>query len=256
MKGVKETIMNKRLSEKENEELGVSDYNRLVTETNFKAADINDLSADIDLFECAFLLFQWDATANWLNFKVKKVGQMGLHATLHTNIAREYEADWEAEAADCYIPDEDPEQPPIQEGTQYIINDGGAPIVTPSQVFAMDKSDELEFSMNFYELHTVTLTRTDNIVTATTTYHTYKDNDFVTIAGADQEEYNGGFGIRYISDAQFSYQLDATPATPATGTITSEHNIHALFEVYIRRQDTGTFKDKLIVTNHIPYTIC
>lgn len=47
-------------------------------------------------------------------------------------------------------------------------------------------------------------------------------NQSVTIAGADQPEYNGTFEIFPIAIDEFTYTLPAPAASPATGTITAE----------------------------------
>lgn len=64
------------------------------------------------------------------------------------------------------------------------------------------------------------LTRSGTFVTAVTTSpHQLATNIDVIIAGADQSEYNGSFVITVISETEFAYEIEGTPATPATGTI-------------------------------------
>jgi hypothetical protein len=46
----------------------------------------------------------------------------------------------------------------------------------------------------------------------------------ITIAGADQTEYNGARTATFVSDSSFTYAVSGTPATPATGTITATYN--------------------------------
>ncbi len=58
---------------------------------------------------------------------------------------------------------------------------------------------------------TVTTTATNSLITG----------DSVTIAGANQAEYNGAFTITVTSGTTFTYAVSGTPATPATGTITA-----------------------------------
>lgn len=67
------------------------------------------------------------------------------------------------------------------------------------------------------------ITRSGSVVTVTTSAdHGYLVDDFVTIAGADQSDYNGAQRIYSVpSSTTFTFITTATPATPATGTITS-----------------------------------
>ena len=46
------------------------------------------------------------------------------------------------------------------------------------------------------------------------------DGDPVLIAGANDIEYNGTHQVNYIDADTFSFHVDHSPATPATGTIT------------------------------------
>src|SRR5262249_53352679 len=60
---------------------------------------------------------------------------------------------------------------------------------------------------------------------STATVTTASPNGFitgqsVTIAGANQTEYNGTFTITVTGASTFTYTVTGTPATPATGTIT------------------------------------
>ncbi len=57
--------------------------------------------------------------------------------------------------------------------------------------------------------------------TAHVTAHGYADGDVVFITGANQSSYNISANITYIDANYFSYVVAGTPATPATGTITS-----------------------------------
>ena len=69
---------------------------------------------------------------------------------------------------------------------------------------------------------TVTLVRSGNTVTATAaTAISFATGLTVTMAGANQSEYNGDFEITMLTSLTFSYEITGTPATPATGTITA-----------------------------------
>lgn len=67
----------------------------------------------------------------------------------------------------------------------------------------------------------LTMTRSGKTVTVTVTDHGYSDGDPVTIAGATPADYNGIVNIRYVDENTFTYQVDGSPTTPPTGTITA-----------------------------------
>jgi len=67
----------------------------------------------------------------------------------------------------------------------------------------------------------VTITRVDATATVVHANHGLQSDSEVTIAGAVQTEYNGTFVITRIDSGSYSYTVSGTPATPATGTITS-----------------------------------
>jgi uncharacterized phage protein gp47/JayE len=66
-----------------------------------------------------------------------------------------------------------------------------------------------------------TLTRVGTTVTALcASNHNLGTGLSVTIAGANQAEYNGTFQIIAVSNDTFTYEISGSPVTPATGTIT------------------------------------
>lgn len=67
----------------------------------------------------------------------------------------------------------------------------------------------------------VTITRSSTTATVAHTGHGLANGAQVVIRGALQEEYNGVKTITYIDAGSYSYTVSGTPATPATGTITS-----------------------------------
>jgi hypothetical protein len=67
----------------------------------------------------------------------------------------------------------------------------------------------------------VTIARVAQVATATYTAHGLVTGDRVTIAAADQTEYNGTFTITRTGADTFTYTVTGSPATPATGTITA-----------------------------------
>lgn len=67
------------------------------------------------------------------------------------------------------------------------------------------------------------IVRSGTTATVTTTSaHGYEQNDYVTIAGADQSEYNGAFRVQSApTTTTFTITVDSGATTPATGTITA-----------------------------------
>lgn len=82
------------------------------------------------------------------------------------------------------------------------------------------------------------LTRSGTTATATTaTDHRVAIGMQVTMAGADQTEYNGTFTVTSVSsDTSFSYTVSGSPVTPATGTITMSFDG---VSVEVESQDSG-----------------
>ncbi len=68
----------------------------------------------------------------------------------------------------------------------------------------------------------VTITRSGFVATVTQTTHGLSVGDEVVIAGADQVDYDGVQTIATVPTANtYTYALDSTPVSPATGTITA-----------------------------------
>jgi uncharacterized phage protein gp47/JayE len=67
------------------------------------------------------------------------------------------------------------------------------------------------------------ITRTGSTATAvTSTAHNMATGLSVTINGADQADYNGAIVVTVIDDTTFTYQVQDSPASPATGTIQAD----------------------------------
>lgn len=66
------------------------------------------------------------------------------------------------------------------------------------------------------------LTSSSGTATGTTaTVHGLKVNDYITIAAANETDYNGTFRVTGVpSTTTFTYAVENSPSTPATGTIT------------------------------------
>lgn len=77
--------------------------------------------------------------------------------------------------------------------------------------------------VNGYGSQTVTITSTGGVATVTTpTAHALQNDTFIRIAGATQTQYNGDFPITVTGATTFTYAVTGSPASPATGTITSK----------------------------------
>lgn len=65
------------------------------------------------------------------------------------------------------------------------------------------------------------LVQTGGVATATVTAHGYMTGQSVTIYGADQNGYNSTFTITVVNSNTFTFPVDSSTVSPATGTITS-----------------------------------
>lgn len=68
------------------------------------------------------------------------------------------------------------------------------------------------------------ITRTGSTATATTSSaHGYTTGQRVTIAGADQADYNGTFEVTVTGATTFTFSVSNSPTTPATGALTAQN---------------------------------
>ena len=65
------------------------------------------------------------------------------------------------------------------------------------------------------------ITRSDTTATVTQAAHGYTTGFSVTIAGANQADYNGAYTVTVVDVDSYTYTVAGSPATPATGTITA-----------------------------------
>src|SRR5689334_8303585 len=73
------------------------------------------------------------------------------------------------------------------------------------------------------------LTRVGSVATATTpAAHGYATGDYVTIAGANEAGYNAKVKITVTSPTAYTFAVSGSPATPASGKITSTYVSDAL----------------------------
>lgn len=98
----------------------------------------------------------------------------------------------------------------------------GAPTingVTGSLITALDA-----ILVNGYgQVNVSSITRSGTTATVTTaTAHGLATGDVALIAGAAETEYNGEFVVTVTGGTSFTYDVSGSPATPATGTITSK----------------------------------
>lgn len=66
------------------------------------------------------------------------------------------------------------------------------------------------------------LTWSGATATAESTAHGFQSGQRVYVSGADQADYNGRFTVTVVDANTFTYPLQNSPATPATGTITAK----------------------------------
>lgn len=99
------------------------------------------------------------------------------------------------------------------------------------EVDATDKVDLKQFVNRVYlfrgkydsAIFTVSsMTRSTTTVTVNTgAAHGLATNDWITISGADQYQYNGLWQVTYVDADTVTFTIATTPASPATGTITT-----------------------------------
>lgn len=103
--------------------------------------------------------------------------------------------------------------------TIYRSSDSGAPVLTGELnklVLLLDAC-----LVNGYTASVTSITRSGATATVTVPVpHNLITGQSVTIAGANEVDYNGTFAVTVTSGVVFTYTVPGTPATPATGTIT------------------------------------
>lgn len=70
-------------------------------------------------------------------------------------------------------------------------------------------------------LESVSITRSGSLATVTHTNHGIPDGSEVAIRKADQQEYNGFHVVAVTNANEYTYTVSGTPASPATGPVTS-----------------------------------
>ncbi len=100
---------------------------------------------------------------------------------------------------------------------QVTVRDTGGAVIQNARVFAWPSDNTGPFPYQ----ESVTITRSGSTATVTHTSHGLSTNHKVWIRGASQPEYNGVFTVTVTGTNTYTYTVTGTPATPATGTITS-----------------------------------
>lgn len=89
-------------------------------------------------------------------------------------------------------------------------------------------------SLNFPTISASSLTRSGTTATFTATAaHHLADGQFVTIAGADNDQYNGVKQITVTGATTFTYTLPSDPGANASGTITATCSPHAQWALIV-----------------------
>lgn len=116
---------------------------------------------------------------------------------------------------------------PLASSIIQLTTDANGKVDVTGSVYKLERSaitgGVLDDTMALYVPKAVTsITRTSTTATVTTTAaHGYTTGDKVTILGAAQSAYNGEKTITVTGGTTFTYTVDVTAVTPATGTITA-----------------------------------
>lgn len=116
---------------------------------------------------------------------------------------------------------------PATQSDGNIVVTGTATTIIPNGT-TFSSSDGIQYLSTSSQTITATVVNVSSISRSGTTATVTTDTDHklssfvdVTIAGANETDYNGVFEITVTGADSFSYEVANSPATPATGTITS-----------------------------------
>lgn len=91
------------------------------------------------------------------------------------------------------------------------------------------------------------LTQSGGVATGTTsTAHGLKVNDYITIAGASETDFNGTFRVAGVTDTTFTYLVENNPSSPATGTITMQQR-NVVYRYWQQHTDFSSLTDTTII---------
>ena len=109
---------------------------------------------------------------------------------------------------------------------------------TSNVIQVQNEKADLSWTADTNTTSVSSILRVSTTATVTTgSSHGYSTGDLITIAGADQSDYNGTFSVTYDGATTFTYTVSGSPTTPATGTITATDITG--YELY-RTTGTGT----------------
>lgn len=101
-----------------------------------------------------------------------------------------------------------------------------------------------------YNTSVSSLTRSGSTATATiASTAALSTNDYVSIKGANQAEYNGTHQITVTTGTQFTFTVSGTPTSPATGTITTTFNV-----ISGTTSGAGTISSSYVFSSNQPVT--
>jgi len=103
--------------------------------------------------------------------------------------------------------------------------------------------------VNFPHNASVTITSSGTTATVSHATHGYASGQFVNIQGAVEDAYNGCFSITVTGASAYTYTMQATASSPATGTITATTAI-----INALTNSSGVVSDTRTYTNDQPIT--
>ena len=114
----------------------------------------------------------------------------------------------------------------------YKSNQADAPILNGNSASLITVLDAV--LVNGYNTLSVTgITRSGTTATVTTaSAHDFVSNDWVTVSGATETDYNGSVFVTVVNSTTFTYTVSGSPATPATGTITCKRSSGGFSKVF------------------------
>lgn len=125
-------------------------------------------------------------------------------------------------------------------GTVYARGDSGLTVPAGTRFATVDAGDQFEVTedtnlLTIADQTASSVTRSGSTVTVNKNTHGYLAGDWVFITGATQGDYNGLWQVATAAANSFTYEIDTTPVTPATGTVT----IHAASPLPVQATTTG-----------------
>jgi hypothetical protein len=120
---------------------------------------------------------------------------------------------------------------PLTTGVVQVPTDNTGKAELTGAIYKIKRSSvsgsDVDDTVPFYVTTSVTsLVRSGSTATCTTTSpHGYSTGDSINISGATQSGYNGTFTVTVTGASTFTYTVDSSLVTPATGTITSNKEL-------------------------------